>query len=121
MEMPGLRADPVAFLTLALAALVIPALGEELVFRGLLQPRTINSARGLGLSALSLAVFVLWHPAQVWLNLPSGQAVFMEPGFLALAALLGALCTALAHRSASLWPAVLLHWIMVVGWKAATG
>ena len=73
------------------------------------------------LSALSLIAFVLWHPLQVWLDLPMAQPVFLDPAFLILVAVLGALCTILTHRSGSLWPAVVLHWIVVVSWKAGTG
>jgi len=121
MELPGFRNDPDAFLRLAAVAILIPALGEELVFRGILQPHRLGVTKDWRLSALSLAAFVLWHPVQVWLGLPMAQEVFTDPAFLILVALLGALCTALTHRSGSLWPAVLLHWIVVVGWKAGTG
>lgn len=121
IALPGLRNDPDAFLFLAAVALVIPALGEELVFRGILQPHQLGEAREWIFSALSLAAFVIWHPLQVWLGLPLAQPVFTEPSFLTLVAILGALCTALTHRSGSVWPAVLLHWIVVVGWKAGSG
>ncbi len=121
MGLPGLRNDPDAFLRLAAVALLIPALGEELVFRGILQPRRLSAAKDWTLSALSLAAFVLWHPLQVWLGLPMAQPVFTDPAFLTLVGVLGGLCTILTHRSGSLWPAVGLHWIVVVIWKAGTG
>ncbi len=110
-----------ALLILAVIAFVIPSLMEEVLFRGVLQPASLSTARDWAVAALSLSAFVLWHPVQVWLGLPMAQPVFTHPGFLALAALLGALCTLLVHRSGSLWPAVGLHWIVVVGWKAAGG
>lgn len=121
MALPGLRNDPDAFLFLAAVAIIIPALGEELVFRGILQPRQLGAERDWIFSALSLTAFVLWHPLQVWLGLPMAQPMFTEPSFLMLVAVLGALCTTLTHRSGSVWPAVLLHWIVVVGWKTGTG
>ena len=121
MGLPGLRNDPDAFLRVAAIALLIPALGEELVFRGILQPARMSTTKDFAVSALSLAAFVLWHPVQVWLGLPMAQPVFTEPAFLTLVAVLGALCTALTHRTGSLWPAMALHWVVVVGWKAGTG
>lgn len=121
MALPGVRNDPDAFLLLAVIALIVPALGEELVFRGILQPRQFDAAGDWILSALSLVAFIAWHPIQVWLGLPMAQAVFTDPSFLTLVAVLGALCTALTHRSGSLWPSVILHWSVVVIWKAGTG
>jgi predicted Abi (CAAX) family protease len=121
LNAPGVRINPDQFLILAIIAFFIPALGEEFVFRGILLPPVQGWLQTLISSLLSVAVFVLWHPVQVWLGLPMAQEVFTDPAFLILVALLGALCTALTHRSGSLWPAVLLHWIVVVGWKAGTG
>jgi predicted Abi (CAAX) family protease len=109
---PRLDADPAALARVALAAVLVPALGEEAVFRGPL-------ARGrYPLAALSLALFVAWHPAQLALGLPWARPVFADPAFLALAGLLGLACTVSRMRSGSLWPAVAMHWIAVVAWKA---
>ncbi|GJL96413.1 MAG: peptidase [Hyphobacterium sp.] len=66
----------------------------------------------------SLALFVLWHPVQVWLGLPLAQAVFLDWRFLITAALLGIACTISWQRSGSIWPAIAIHWAAVVGWKA---
>lgn len=121
MSLPGLRNDPDAFLLLAVIAFFAPALGEELIFRGVLQPRAVSRPKDWSLAILSLAGFVLWHPVQVWLGLPMAQPVFTEPAFLLLVAILGALCTALTHLSGSLWPAIILHWLVVIGWKAGSG
>lgn len=106
----------------ALIAIVLPALGEELVFRVALQPRPGAglTSRSLARIALSLALFVLWHPVQVWLGLPFAQEQFLDPAFLAAAGLLGLACTVSYQRSGSIWPAVALHWLVVVGWKAAS-
>ncbi len=48
-------------IAIALIAVVIPALGEELVFRVVLAGR-----RGRWRAGMALALFVLWHPAQPW-------------------------------------------------------
>lgn len=103
---------------IALIAVILPALGEELVFRGALQPLRLNAVRAVALSGLSLAAFIVWHPVQVWLGLPSAQGMFLDPAFLAMAGVLGLVCTVLVHRSGSLWTAVFVHWVVVVVWKA---
>tara|TARA_R110000868_G_scaffold53744_2_gene168511 strand:+ start:6759 stop:7262 length:504 start_codon:yes stop_codon:yes gene_type:complete len=108
--------DWTGFLMTALAAMVIPALGEEMVFRVLLAGRA-----GFVRGALALFAFVLWHPLQVWIGLPFAQPVFLDPAFLATAAALGLACTISWRRSGSLWPAVAMHWAVVVVWKGMAG
>ncbi|MFW5660350.1 MAG: type II CAAX prenyl endopeptidase Rce1 family protein [Oceanicaulis sp.] len=112
------RAEPGRLVLVALVAFVIPALGEELVFRGLFQPMRLRTASARLAAAASLAAFIAWHPLQVALALPSAQPVFLEPAFLAMAGLLGLVCTVPAHRSGSLWTAVFVHWAVVAAWKA---
>lgn len=116
--LPGLQADPAQFLTLALVAVIIPSLAEEFVFRGLLQPKRLSGLMSYAICALSLILFILWHPIQVWTRWFTGQAVFMDPGFLVVAGMLGLACTISVHRSGSIWGAVAMHWIVVVVWKA---
>mgnify|MGYP003873938711 CR=1 FL=1 len=94
---------------------MVPALGEEIVFRVLLAGRS-GWLRG----ALALAAFVLWHPVQVWLGLPMAQEVFTEPGFLLIVAALGLMCTCAWRMTGSAWPAVAIHWATVVAWKGVT-
>jgi predicted Abi (CAAX) family protease len=102
-------------LVLSLSAFLIPALGEELVFRGWLR-------RGLPIAAVaSLLAYILWHPAQELLNLPFGRPEFLDPRFLSLIAWLGLACTLSRIRSGSIWPAVIIHWGAVVVWKALYG
>lgn len=121
-------------LIVALVAVLVPALGEEVVFRVLLQgkpsfPRRRESSfsgvpdprlpgGNVLRIGLSLIVFVAWHPVQVWLDLPMAQPIFADPVFLGIAALLGLVCTISWQRSGSVWPPVLIHWLAVVGWKA---
>jgi predicted Abi (CAAX) family protease len=63
-------------------------------------------------------LFVLWHPVQVRFGLPMAQAMFLEPGFLAIVAALGLVCTVAYRTSGSIWPAAAIHWATVVLWKA---
>lgn len=120
ISLPGLRADLAAFLGLAVIAVLVPALAEEAIFRGLLQPRRLTGPRTILISALSLTAFIAWHPIQVWTGWFTGQAIFLDPGFLCVAGLLGFACTISVHRSDSLWGAVALHWAVVVVWKAGS-
>ena len=119
-SLPGLTDNLPGFLALAAVAVVVPALGEELVFRGVLQPERLSGLWSYAGAGLSLALFVLWHPMQVWTGWFTGQAVFLDPGFLILVAGLGLACTLSVHRSGSVWAAVAMHWVVVVVWKAGT-
>lgn len=106
------------FPVFAIVALIIPAFAEEVFFRGLCQPRDIRGFQSILISAASLACFIAWHPVQLWSGLPMGQLLFTQPVFLGLVALLGIICTISVHRSGSLWPAVIMHWLVVLSWKA---
>jgi len=129
----------------ALVAVFVPAMGEELVFRVLLQPKpgalaapapqdevegTLSNPSHAEVRAkvsletrllvilASLGLFVLWHPVQVWLGLPMAQAAFLDWRFLIIAGLLGMICTISWQRSGSIWPAITIHWAAVMCWKA---
>ncbi|MAC39395.1 MAG: hypothetical protein CMH94_05470 [Oceanicaulis sp.] len=101
------------FIVVAVIAILVPSLAEEMVFRVLLGGRT-----GWLRAGIAIAAFVLWHPVQVWLGLPMAQPVFLEPAFLAIVALLGLVCTVAYRTSGAIWPPVAIHWGTVVLWKA---
>ena len=107
-------------LALALLAVVLPALGEELIFRA---PLLWFQKRGAVFwpAALSLILFVLWHPFNAWLFLQEARTLATDPRFLFLVVGLGLACTFATLRSGSLWPAVLIHWLVVVSWKGLFG
>ena len=109
-------ADWLGLITIALAAILVPSLAEEMVFRVILAGR-----RGSWRAAAAIGLFVLWHPAQVWLGLPMAQPIFLDPAFLAIAAGLGLACTISWRRSGSIWPPVAIHWAVVVMWKGLAG
>jgi predicted Abi (CAAX) family protease len=117
---PGLSDDPELLLRLAVVAIVAPALGEELLFRVLLLPPPGAPAAPWRL-AIPVLLFVLWHPPQVLLFGPGWGAVVLNPWFLAAVAAVGVALTRLYRATGSIWPPVLLHWTIVVGWKAFFG
>jgi predicted Abi (CAAX) family protease len=99
--------------------LIQPALVEEIVFRGLLLPRDVQTIprRRLVVIALSaLAVYVASHPLNAWLFRPDIFSLFASPAYLVLAALLGLTCTIAYFISRSIWPPVAIHWLTVVTW-----
>ncbi|WGM31697.1 CPBP family glutamic-type intramembrane protease [Brevundimonas sp. NIBR11] len=105
---------------MAATALLIPSLGEEIVFRGLLIPDRGDGRRLLVL-ALSVGLFALWHVFEALTFLPGARGLFLRADFLILAAGLGLACGVLRLRSGSLWTAVMLHWSVVVVWKGFLG
>lgn len=96
--------------------MLVPAFGEELVFRALLVPRPGEPFPAWH-AALVVAAFVAWHPFQALTFGPRWSAGFLDPGFLAIAAVLGTLCVRLYRATGSVWPCVLVHWSVVAVWK----
>lgn len=101
---PGGDLAPTQALALATIAFVVPALGEELIFRVALTPGAIKSPADAATAAGALAAFVAWRPLQLALGSPCARPEFAEPSFLAIAALLGAACLPAYQRTGSLWP-----------------
>ena len=117
---PGWTDDSAMLLRLALVAVVAPAFGEELLFRVTLLPPPGRLCPP-GRLALSVLLFVAWHPPQALLFGPHWAAVVLDPWFLAAVAVMGVALGRLYVRTGSIWPCVLLHWATVVGWKAFLG
>lgn len=115
---------PVADLSSALIAAVIlffvPAMAEELVFRGMLLSWFATFSQRLG-NWLSIALFVLWHPFQALTFGPPWSAIFLQPSFLFATFILGIVLTHIRIVSQSLWPVILIHWLLVVVWKLLLG
>ena len=106
----------------ALIALILPALMEELVFRGPLF--WLQRARGtvpLWASLISLVAFVSWHPINALTFMPQAASTFLDPRFLVVTTVFGAAATLVTLRSRSLWPAIAFHWLLVVAWKGLFG
>ena len=99
--------------------LLLPALVEELLFRVLLIPHPIEGFPWqplLAWNALSLGLFVLYHPVAARLWYPQARALFDDPRFLFQATLLGVACSLAYGFTGSLWPPVLIHWLALVIW-----
>ena len=101
--------------------LVAPAIGEELVFRGLLIPGRAEAPNVLKPLAASTVVFILWHVAEAETFLRAAAPMFLRVDFLACAAVLGVGCAVVRRVTGSLWPAVALHWVMVAIWQTWLG
>ena len=102
-------------------AIVAPALGEELLFRAALLPQPEERPLPAGPLMLSVTLFVLWHPIQAPLFGPHWGQVVLNPWFLAAVAAFGLASARIYWKTGSIWPSVLLHWMIVVGWKALLG
>ncbi|MBW4680907.1 MAG: CPBP family intramembrane metalloprotease [Microcoleus vaginatus WJT46-NPBG5] len=105
-------------------SLLRPAITEELFFRVLLLPHATENASpaalwfwGLG----SLVIFIVYHPLNAMTFFPVAGETFLNPIFLFLAALLGAICTISYWQSGSLWPPVVIHWVIVAVWLLLLG
>jgi uncharacterized protein (DUF2235 family)/membrane protease YdiL (CAAX protease family) len=110
----------------ALIAFLYPALAGEALFRGFLLKPPSDGASGLGPAVLSALLFALWGPSVAviceavhegpclipWIGLP------WNPWFLACAFALGLACARLVLSTRSIWPAVALHWLVVMTWAA---
>jgi predicted Abi (CAAX) family protease len=104
-----------------LTVLFIPALGEEIPFRGLLTPGPGESRRPWLAIAVSTTLYTLWHVVEALTFLPGAASVFLRPDFLLCCAVLGLGCAVMRLKTGSLWPAVGLHWLLVVVWQTWLG
>ncbi len=114
---PNMTGLPIRLLTV----LIVPALGEEAVFRGLLVPPRNETDRPTLQIVLATAIFIVWHLVEAKLILPAAAPLFERPDFLACAGLVGLGCAVIRWRTGSLWPAVALHWLMVTIWQTWLG
>lgn len=108
--------DPLAML----GVFFIPALGEELLFRGVWIPERSEGRPAARPILWTTVAFSLWHVLETrWL--PRAAPLFLRADFLAWTFLLGLACALLRRRSGSLWPPVILHWAAVVAWETWLG
>ena len=107
-------------LTAALILLVVPALVAELVFRGVLLSWLATFSQRWG-SWLSAFLFMLWHPVQALIFAPPWSAIFLQPSFLFATFILGIVLTHIRIVSQSLWPVIMIHWLLALIWKLLFG
>lgn len=104
--------------------LFVPAIFEEIIFRGLLLPHPQESPsvkRGYLWSSVNLFLFVIYHPINGLTLYEPGYYVFRNPYFLTLATLLGLTCILIYQRTGSIWPPIVIHWIAVMIWLCLLG
>ena len=104
-----------------LVVFFIPALGEEIPFRGLLTPGPEETQRPKLEIAVSTGLYTVWHVVEAVTFLKSAAGVFLRPDFLLCCAVLGLGCAVMKRQTGSLWPAVILHWALVVVWQTWLG
>lgn len=107
-----------------ITTLFIPAIFEEIIFRGLLlpHPQENPSAKHRFLwGGINLILFVIYHPINGLTLYEPGYYVFRDPYFLVLATLLGLICILIYQRTGSIWPPVVIHWIVVIVWICLLG
>ena len=111
-------------LLIMLVAFFSPSLVEELVYRVLLLPHTLEAVTWetrLGWSLLSLSLYVLAHPFIARFLWSWSRRIFYRPSFLLIVTLLGVTCTAAYLLTGSVWSPVLIHWVTIVAWKFYLG
>jgi predicted Abi (CAAX) family protease len=111
-------------LLLGLRLFLMPALGEELVFRVLWLPhpaQVISWGNWSLWATIGLLLFVLYHPLNAKIAYKAGDPTFFKPAFLLLSGLLGLTCTIVYALTGALLPIVLIHWLVVVVWLLALG
>jgi predicted Abi (CAAX) family protease len=104
--------------------LLLPAIFEEILFRLLLIPHPIETAISSHIylwSAISLGLFIIYHPLNALAFYRVGRPTFMDWRFLTLTGLLGIVCTIAYLLTGSIWAAILIHWIVVVAWLKVFG
>jgi predicted Abi (CAAX) family protease len=109
-----------SLMVFAAVALVVPSLFEETLFRALLLPHPSERRSGLWLVLsviVGVVLFVLGHPLVAWLLAPATRPLAYHPVFLGLCAVFGVFSSIAYLRTGSIWPSVLMHWAVVVGWK----
>ncbi len=119
-SLPG----PLKVVLLPPLLLLYPSLVEELVFRGLLLPRSLLAAsplRQFGAVTLSSLVFTAYHPLNHFLVGLSDTTLFVHPAFLLIVLALGYACGYAYLRTGSLRAPILIHWLTTVVWNLFLG
>lgn len=103
---------------------IFPSFLEESFFRGILIPVGTNQKSRRHMifyTILSALMFTLWHPLNAFLFNPGAKTLFYNPFFLIIVFALGVICSISYIVTRSLWPAVIIHWFVVIIWTAFLG
>ena len=122
VELPGISRWSAA--RVALISLFLPATAEEIFFRVLLIPHAAEQSSLIYQSlaiAISLILFVAYHPLNAKFLMRSARGTFDTLPFLIFATILGLVCTAAYLESGSIYPPIFLHWIIVIIWLLCFG
>lgn len=116
--------DMIIIPLLLLKIFFIPALLEEIIFRGSLL--TFLSNKKLSLYSISIFIFInllfiLWHPINTLLFMPQATAIFTQVYFLLIVLVLSLILSFLALKTQSIWPGVFIHWLIVSIWQIWSG
>lgn len=109
---------------LAPLLILYPSLIEEVVFRGMLLPPSLDDAstmRRIFAVFVSTSTFVAMHPLNHWLIGLSDTSAFTDPTFLAIVTILGLTCAVQYLKTRSLWVPIATHWATVVAWNLFLG
>ncbi len=104
--------------------LIAPATVEEVFYRVILLPHKSERATFRTKciwGSISLTAYICGHPLNALTFYPAGFPTFINPVFLLATALLGLICMMVYWRSGSLWPPVIIHWLVVVVWLLLLG
>ena len=121
----GLTGEPIAKTVVGLFRLFFaPALVEELCFRVAMVPHPVERVSEWELVAwaiVSMVVYILYHPLMASSGYAKGKPTFFQPAFLGLVGMLGIACLVAYRITGSVWPAVAIHWIVMVVWLFCLG
>ena len=117
-----IRILPLSFLGIVkilVSRFFFPCFAEELLFRVLLLPNpTPNTSVNIQLTMafISIVLYVIGHPIFAALVYQKAFGVFTNPGFLLSTLILGIMLTISYWHSRSIWPPIVIHWIVVIVW-----
>lgn len=102
-------------------SLFIPAVPEEILFRGLWYRDNFSTIEIFIWVIITTIIFVSWHIVEGITLLKAHRSTFLNPWFLACAAVLGIANCGMIIASNSICPAIIFHWLLVFIWQARYG
>ena len=99
--------------------IIIPALLEESIYRPVFFPPNLKlwSTGFWARCCISTFIFVIAHPATAFLFRRAYFEVFSDWRFLSAVTMLGVYCSILLVWTRSIYPCIIVHYVMVMCWK----